>query len=128
MKPRTLRMTLALAAVVFAALPVAAADREQARSARGDEFFIISSVNASKHELVLKRPTEVTELMAVTDSTVYVDEQGKPLHFEDLRAGDTVYVAYTNRSDGPPVALRIRRGPMTLEELHRRYLSAAGGR
>jgi hypothetical protein len=128
MKPRTLRTTLALAVVVFAALPVAAADREQARPARGDEFFIISSVNASKHQLVLKRPTEVTELMAVTDSTVYVDEQGKPLRFEDLRAGDTVYVAYTNRSEGPPVASRIRRGPMTLEELHQRYLPAAGVR
>ena len=126
MKSRTLHMKRALVVLVFAALPVASAAREQRKAAGGGEFFIISSVDANKKQLVLKRPTEVTELMAVTDLTVFVDERGKPLQFKELRAGDTVYVASSARSDGPPVALRIRRAPMTLEELHRRYLPAVG--
>ncbi len=127
MRSRTLHMTLALIVVAVAALPRTAAGREQGKATGGDEFFIISSVDTNKKQLVLKRPTEVTELVAVTDSTVFVDDRGNPLQFKELRAGDTVYVASSVRRDGPPVALRIRRAPMTLEELHRRYLPAVGG-
>ncbi len=127
MKSRSLHMTPALIVIVFAALSVAAAARKQGKATGGGEFFIISSVDTNKKQLVLKRPTEVTELMAVTDSTVFVDERGKPLQFKELRAGDTVYVASSVRRDGPPVALLIRRAPMTLEELHRRYLPPVRG-
>ena len=122
MKSPTLRMTLAMIVLVFATLLATSAAPEHGKATAGGEFFIISSVDSSKKQLVLKRPTEVTELMAVTDSTVFVDERGKPLQFKELRAGDTVYVASSVRRDGPPVALLIRRAPMTLEELHRRYL------
>jgi uncharacterized protein DUF5666 len=88
----------------------------------GEEFFLISSVDGKKHQIVLKRPTEVTELVRVTDSTVYRDEQGKPLEFKDLRAGDTVYVTVALQPDGSRIATHIRKGIMTVEELHRRYL------
>jgi hypothetical protein len=66
-----------------------------------EDFFIISSVDARKKQIVLKRPTEVTELIQVGEKTVYLDEQGKAIEF---------------------IASQIRRGPMTLEELHRRYV------
>jgi hypothetical protein len=124
MKLRILHGTWTLALLL--ALPLVAPSAEQPKSTGSDEFFIVSSVDASKNQLVLKHPTEVTELMAVNDSTAYVDDQGHPLQFKDLRAGDTVYVTYSTRRDGPPVAVRIRRAPMTLEELHRRYLPNFG--
>jgi hypothetical protein len=95
-------------------------------AAVGGEFFIVSSVNTEKKQLVLKRPTEVTVLVLVNEKTVYLDEQGKPLNFSELRAGDTVYVTATRSSEaGVLVATRIRKGPMTLEELRRRYLRRA---
>ncbi len=92
-------------------------------AAPGEEFFIISSVDPAKHQLVLKRPTEVTTLMHVSDATTYFDESGKPLRLADLRTGDTVYVLSTTQADTGPTASRIRRGPMTLAELHKHYLS-----
>ncbi len=96
--------------------------RAAAEPAAGEEFFIISSVDAKKQQIVLKRPTEVTELIRVTDKTAYIDEDGKPLQLRDLRAGDTVYVTASTNPGGLPVALRIRKGIMTVDELHRRYL------
>jgi hypothetical protein len=88
----------------------------------GEDFFIISSVDARKRQIVLKRPTEVTELVQVSEKTIYLDEQGKAIDFKSLRAGDTVYVTSNPGPDGVRIASRIRRGPMTLEELHRRYV------
>jgi hypothetical protein len=85
--------------------------------APSDEFFIISSVDLGKNQLLLKRPTEVTEVMRVNESTRYLDENGRPLKLSDLRAGDTVYI-----SSKGAVALQIHKGPMTLTELRRRYL------
>ena len=104
------------------AMPLWANGRAAAEAAAGEEFFIISSVDAKKQQIVLKRPTEVTELIRVTDKTAYVDEDGKPLQLKDLRAGDTVYVTASTGREGAPVALRIRKGIMTVDELHRRYL------
>ncbi len=104
-------------------VPLHAEKPAQVRPASSEDFFIISSVDANKQELVLKHPTEVTELIRVTDRTSYFDEQGKPLQFKDLRAGDTVYVTLSRTTDCPSLASRIRKGPMTVEELHRRYLS-----
>ena len=89
--------------------------------APADEFFIISSVDLGKNQLLLKRPTEVTEVMRVNESTRYLDENGRPLKLSDLRAGDTVYIS-SKPSTGGAVALQIHRGPMTLTELRRRYL------
>lgn len=104
------------------ALPRYGTAREAAEPARGEEFFIISSVDAKKQQILLKRPTEVTQLVRVTDKTAFRDEDGKPLQLKDFRAGDTVYVLLTSSREGTPAALRIRKGIMTPEELHRRYL------
>ncbi len=103
-------------------LPLWARGRAAAEPGPQEEFFIISSVDAKKQQILLKRPTEVTELIRVTDKTAYVDEDGKALQLKDLRAGDTVYVTATTSREGSPVALRIRKGIMTVDELHRRYL------
>ena len=116
----------ALAASLFTALPSQAGERQQSKGLGGEEFFIISSVDLKKNEMVLKRPTEVTELVRVGDQSVYLDANGKPLRFQDLRAGDTVYVTFAGSPDGPAIARRIRKGPMTAEELRRRYLSSMG--
>lgn len=107
------------------AAPLAAAQKQPARAPSTEEFFIISSVDLKKNQLVLKRPTEVTVLMDVTDKTVCVDEKGKAVHLKELRAGDTVFVTFQRKPDGALEAGRIRMGYMTLEEVHRRYLGSS---
>ena len=87
-----------------------------------EEFFIVSSVDADKGTIVLKRPTETTLTMRVTDRTRCLGARGEAIRFTDLRAGDTVFIASASAPAGPPAASSIRRGPMTVEELHRRYL------
>lgn len=121
-KRRSVQLLSAGTLALLLALPAVARAADQSKATVSDEFFIVSSVDLNKHQLLLKHPTEVTELMVVNDSTVFVDDQGHRLQFKDLRAGDTVYVTHTAPREGPPAALRIRRAPMTLEELHRRYL------
>ena len=87
-----------------------------------EEFFIVSSADSGKGLMVVKRPTEVTLTMGLTEKTRCRDEQGKPIRATDLRAGDTVFIASDRSASGQPVAASIRRGPMTVPELHRRYL------
>jgi hypothetical protein len=91
-----------------------------------DEFFIVSSVDAARSRLVLKRPTEVTVLANVTPSTEIRGEHGEHLRLTDLRSGDTVYGVVAKQPDGSLALVSVRRGVMTLEELHRRYLRPAG--
>jgi hypothetical protein len=86
-----------------------------------EEFFVVSSVDIAKGQLLLKRPTEITELLQVNDKTHYTGRNGKVIEFSDLRAGDTVYIRSTTTAAGK-LAVSVRRGPMTLEELHRHYL------
>ena len=86
-----------------------------------EEFFILSSVDAARGRIVLKRPTEVTVLMQVNGQTTYRDERGGALRLADLRTGDTLYVAFRQSPAGEPTALRVRLGPMTVQEM-RRYL------
>ena len=88
--------------------------------APAEEFFIVSSVDAGKSTLVLKRPTEVTLTMRVTEKTRCRDEEGRPIRFTALRAGDTIFVASERDPAVQPVAAGIRKGPMTVEELRRR--------
>jgi hypothetical protein len=111
---------LSTAFLVLAA--AAAIGAGSAAPAPSEEFFIVSSVDAGRSAMVLKRPTEVTLTMRVTEKTRCRDEQGKPIRFTDLRAGDTVFIASEPDSSGHPAASSIRQGPMTIEELHRRYL------
>ena len=113
-------------AFVFATLlgcgPLPAAQSGKGtNTSSAEQFFIISSVDTAKRQLLLKQPTEITEVVQVNDKTRCADKNGKAIQFVDLRAGDTVYIRSTSSSAGK-VAVSIRKGPMTLEELHRRYL------
>jgi hypothetical protein len=112
-------------AVAVAPLLLALATAARAASAASppaDEFFIVSSVDSDKGTIVVKRPTETTLTIRVTDRTRCLGLKGEPVRFTDLRAGDTVFIASIPVASGAPVASTIRCGPMTVEELHRRYL------
>lgn len=89
-------------------------------ASKGD-FFIVSSIDVAKKQILLKRPTEVTELMRVNGSTRCLEEHGKSIRFTDLRAGDTVYIV-SSPSQQQPVAITIQKGPMTMEVLRERFL------
>jgi hypothetical protein len=106
-----------------AALAVAAAVLfGAAANGAEDEFFVVSSIDAARGHIVLKRPTETAVTMLVNERTTYRGEQGKPLHLGDLRAGDTAYITSSRSPAGELTALVVRLGPMTVEELQRRYL------
>ncbi len=64
----------------------------------------------------------MTLTMRVTEKTRCRGEEGRPIRFTDLRAGDTIFVVSERDSSGQPVASSIRKGPMTVEELRRRSL------
>jgi hypothetical protein len=104
-------------------MPWAAGRQEKGTAPSGEEFFIISSADTVKDQLVLKHPTEVTELMLLTQKTICLDEHGKPFPCKSLRAGDTVFVVSSRGSGGVRTAARIRIGPMTAAEVHRRYMT-----
>jgi hypothetical protein len=87
-----------------------------------EEFFIVASIDAARGRIVLKHPTEVTLLMRVSAETSYRDEQGRPFRLADLRTGATAYITYRQSPGGEPTAILIKLGPMTVQELQRRYL------
>jgi len=112
---------LGLALLCSAAAQTTHKATKSASSPGAEEFFIISSVDVAKAQLLLKRPTEVTALMNTGPDTKVLDEKGKSAKVADLRAGDTVWV--TSAASGPDrIALRIRKGPMTPSDLRRLYL------
>ena len=116
-------LVLALAgALSFPAAPPAAAPEAHSPAPPAEEFFIVSSVNSDKGTMVVKRPTETTLTILVSSKTRCRGEKGEAIRFTDLRAGDTVFIASEPDPSGHPAASSIRRGPMTLEELRRRYL------
>lgn len=118
-RAQTLGVFLFVFTVVSGCGSVLAAQSGSVKS--GENFFIISSVDIAKKQLLLKEPTEITELLQVNDKTRYTDKTGKAIQFADLRAGDTVYIRTTSTPAGK-VAVSIRKGPMTLQELQQRYL------
>jgi hypothetical protein len=99
----------------------AQAAKGAANTNSSEEFFIISSVDSEKRQLLLKLPSEITELLQVNDKTRYTDKNGKVMQFADLRAGDTVYIRSAVTPTGK-LAVSVHKGPMTVEELHRHYL------
>lgn len=111
----------ALLLALIAALPCGARAAQEKKTAAGEEFFIIASIDQSKSQVLLKRPREVTTLAEVTSKTQYLDEKGKPIRLSDLRAGDTVWAVTTGSEDKMTVT-RLRKGPMTVAELHEYYL------
>ena len=100
---------------------VANASAQSKKNSSGEEFFIVASLDQQKSQLLLKRPSEVTVLLKVGDKTQLADETGKPLKLTDLRAGDTVWVI-SSGDPSAPTAVHIRKGQMTLADLHRYYL------
>jgi hypothetical protein len=97
------------------------AKAQEKKTAAGEEFFLIASIDQAKSQVLLKRPTEVTLLAKVTSKTQLLDEKGKPIKLSDLRAGDTVW-AITSGGDQDTSIERLRKGPMTVPELHQYYL------
>ena len=87
----------------------------------GEQFFIVASLDLQKQQLLLKYPTEVTLLVKATDQTSLVDDSGKPMKLSDFRAGDTVWLTSGKAADGT-MALKVRKGQMTVADLHRYYL------
>lgn len=118
-------INLANFAVVLSAVAVWPAARPAlAKDARsgGEDFYIVSTVDLNKKQIVLKQPTEVTVLMQVTDKTTFTNLEGKRIQLNDLRAGDTVFVRAASDGQGKLVASSIRVGIMTQRELYDRYL------
>ncbi len=113
---------LILCVVLATAVSGSAQQPSPHKQPKGEEFFIISSVDKEKSELLLKRPTEVTVLMKSSDSTKYENEAGKPLKLSDFRAGDTVWITYGRAGASNGSISRIRKGPMTVDLLRRLYL------
>jgi hypothetical protein len=113
------------ATVVSAPAPARAntsASIQDKKTPAGESFFIVASVDQSKSQFLLKHPTEVTLLVTVNANTQYLDDSGKPLKSTDFRAGDTIWLTSAGGSDAP-TAVRIRKGEMTVAELHRSYLN-----
>jgi hypothetical protein len=57
--------------------------------------------------------------MRVDEQTKYSDRAGRRIGLGDFRAGDTVYIVWSSTTG---IARTIRKGPMTITELQRRYL------
>ncbi len=94
---------------------------EDKKTAAGESFFIVGSVDQQKSQFLLKRPTEVTLLVTVNANTKYFDDSGQPLKATDFRTGDTVWLTSSGNPENP-TAVRIRKGEMTVADLHRYYL------
>ncbi|MGH9772456.1 MAG: hypothetical protein ACRD4Q_12275 [Candidatus Acidiferrales bacterium] len=113
---------LAFSLVAAATISFAAGVYAQGKpTPAGEQFFIVASIDQAKSQLLLKRPTEVTLLAHVNAKTQVLDENGKPIHLADLRTGDTVWVV-SSTSAGETIASRIRKGSMTVDDLHKYYL------
>jgi hypothetical protein len=114
---RNFSFALALFAGIFASTTARAQNK---KDSRGESFYIIASVDRAKSQILLKLPTEVTILVKVDAKTQYVDETGKSITLNDLQTGATVWV--TAPAGQEPTAAKIRKGPMTVADLHRIYL------
>lgn len=95
---------------------------QEKKNSAGESFFMISSINQAQSQVLLKAPTELTQLVEVTAQTKYFDESNKAIKLADLRAGDTVWVVTRAQSGGNIAAVSIRKGAMTVAELHKLYL------
>jgi hypothetical protein len=120
---KTMKSALLGVALILLVPPRRAPASPGVSAAIRDEFFVVSSIDVGKRRLVLKRPSEVTVVVLVNDRTTYRAEDGRPLTLSDLRAGDTLYIVLGSDAGVEKTAVSIRRGPMTVEELQRRYLS-----
>lgn len=113
-----------LAISIFYAISALTSAAQAKKNARGEEFFIIASVDTQKSQLLMKRPTEVTVLILTNERTEFFAEDGARIKLGDLRSGDTVWVHIAPAPESKQLALRLRKGPMTLEDLHGVYLES----
>ncbi|HKV06259.1 MAG TPA: hypothetical protein VJO53_14275 [Candidatus Acidoferrales bacterium] len=121
-RPSVISDYAVVALVLLLGASVIASARAQGKTkAGGERFFIVASIDQAKSQFLLKRPTEVTLIVKVDAKTQYQDDKGKPIKLSDFRAGDTVWVDYSGTPD-QPTAVRIRKGQMTVADLHRFYL------
>lgn len=120
-----IRLHFSRMATLFVALLMAAtvsAPLLAQTNARGEEFFMISSVDQQKHQVVLMRPTQLTVVADLDAQTMCLGEKGQKLTPKDLRAGDTVWAVVKGEKNGTTRAVRIREGAMTLAEMQKLYL------
>lgn len=110
-----------LAGTFVLALALCAPIHAQTNS-KGEEFFMISSVDQKTHQVVLMRPTQLTVAAGVGPQTVCLGDKGQKMTVSELRAGDTVWAVVKTGKNGVATALRIREGAMTQAELERLYL------
>lgn len=100
---------------------VMSSSKEVVKTPSGEQFFIIASIDHANSQLLLKRPTEVTVLVKVDSKTKYLNEHGKSIPLSDFRAGDTVWARLSGDS-AEPTAIVVRKGEMTVADLHKYYL------
>lgn len=119
--PRLTKIGL-LAAALAMALSLAAPLWAQ-NNAKGESFYIVSSVNFQTHQIVLMHPTQLTVVADFGPQTSVLDENGKKLTTKDLKAGDTVWaiVKKDKKNDDASVS-SIRMGAMSQSELRQLYL------
>ncbi len=91
-------------------------------NSKGEEFFIISSVDQKTHQVVLMRPTQLTVAADVTAKTICLGDDGKNMNTNNLQAGDTVWAILKAGKNGAESLVRIREGAMTESELQKLYL------
>jgi hypothetical protein len=109
-------LVLAFGSLASAQVPKAPAD------SAGEHFYIISSVDIQKHQVVLMEPTQLTIVATADNKSVFLGEQRQKLALTDLRAGQTVWALLRKDKSGKRLIVRIREGAMSIAELHRLYL------
>ncbi|HKV28298.1 MAG TPA: hypothetical protein VJN90_08530 [Candidatus Acidoferrales bacterium] len=120
---RIYRFTLvAFAILLTVVLSMPAWAQAHPKNAQGEEFFIISSVDLQKRQVVLMRPTQLTVVATIGPQTNYVGEKGRALNVKAMKAGDTVWAITKPAPDGSVTAVRLRQGAMTPAELHKLYM------
>ena len=118
----TLRKMGLLAGAMAMALCFSVPLRAQS-NAKGESFYIVSSVNFQTHQIVLMQPTQLTVVANFGPQTTVLDEDGKKLTAKDLKAGDTVWaIVKKDKKNNDASVLRIRMGAMTQSELRQLYL------
>jgi hypothetical protein len=102
-------------------MPVASPTKQVVKTASGEQFFIIASIDRQNSQLLLKRPTEVTVLVKVSPSSKFFDDSGKTTTLASFRAGDTVWAKLSGEATEPTL-VEMREGEMTVADLHKYYL------
>jgi hypothetical protein len=112
---------LGIAPIIGMVLALATSARAQTNS-KGEEFFMVSSVDQQTHQVVLMRPTQLTVAANVGPQTRCLTENGQKMSPSNLKAGDTVWAVIKPGKNGAMNAVSIREGAMTQAELEKLYL------